>query len=58
MAQVIYVETLQYSSLPVKCALTFSEFGFRGEDVAIVLGYADSTQAIKDIVDEDDKRTL
>jgi len=58
MTQVIYVETLQYSSLPIECALIFNDFWFRAEDVAIILGYTDSTKAIKDIVDEDDKRTL
>ncbi len=58
MPAAIYIETFQYHGSPVKCAFVNNEFWFRGEDVAILLGYYSGPQAGRDIVDEDDKQTL
>ena len=58
MSAAIYIETFQYNGSPVRCALINNEFWFRGEDVAILLGYYSGRQAVRDIVDDDDKQTL
>ena len=52
------IQTFQNSSFKVQCVCLSGEPWFRGRDVATVLGYANTTQALIKNVDEDDKKKM
>ena len=52
------IQTFQNSSFKVQCFCVDGNPWFRGKDVATVLGYVNTKQAIRVNVDDDDKHTL
>ena len=52
------IQTFQNSSFKVQCLCVSGEPWFGGKDVATVLGYANTKQAIIKHVDDDDKRKM
>ena len=50
------IQTFQNASFKVQCVCVSGEPWFRGRDVATVLGYANTTKAIINNVEEDDKQ--
>ena len=52
------IQTFQNSSFKVQCVCVDGNPWFRDKDVATVLGYVNTKQAIRVNVDEDDKHTL
>ena len=52
------LQTFKYTSLPVQCLCTDGDSWFRGKDVATILGYANTKQAIIKNVEDDDKKKM
>ena len=52
------IQSLQYSSFKVQCVCINGDAWFRGKDVALVLGYANTKQALIKNVEDDDKMIL
>ena len=52
------IETFQNSSFKVECICVKGEPWFKGKDVAMILGYANTAKAILNNVDDDDKKKL
>ena len=52
------IQTFQNASFKVQCVCVSGEPWFRGRDVATVLGYANTTKAIINNVEEDDKKKM
>ena len=52
------IQTFQYTSFKVQCICINGDPWFRGKDVAWVLGYVNTMQALIKHVDEDDKLML
>ena len=52
------IQTFENSSFKVQCVCVSGEPWFRGRDVATVLGYANTTKAIINNVEEDDKKKM
>ena len=52
------IQTFQNSSFKVQCVCVDGNPWFRGKDVATVLGYVNTKQALIKNVDEDDKQIL
>ena len=42
----------------IKCVLSGSDVWFRGKDIANALGYENTTKAIRDHVEDEDKRKM
>ena len=51
-------QTFQNSTYKIECVFVDDNPWFRGKDVATVLGYANTTKAITNNVDEDDKKKM
>ena len=52
------IQTFQNSSFSVQCICAKGEPWFKGKDVATILGYQNTKQAIRVNVDDDDKKKL
>ena len=52
------IQTFQNSCFKVQCVCVDSQSWFRGKDVATILGYNNTTQAIRVNVDDDDKKKM
>ena len=52
------IQTFENSSFKVQCVCVSGEPWFKGRDVATVLGYANTTKAIINNVEEDDKKKM
>ena len=52
------IQTFQNASFKVQCVCVSGEPWFRGRDVATILGYNNTTQAIRVNVDDDDKKKM
>ena len=52
------IQTFQNSTYKIECVFVDDNPWFRGKDVATVLGYANTTKAIINNVDEDDKKKM
>ena len=52
------IQTFQNSSFKVQCVCVSGEPWFRGKDVATILGYTNTMQAIRVNVDDDDKKKM
>ena len=54
----IFIDTFQYSSYLVQCVCVDGEPWFRGDHVATILGYTNTTEALNELDDDDDVKTL
>ena len=52
------IQTFENSSFKVQCVCVSGEPWFRGRDVATILGYNNTTQALIKNVDDDDKKKM
>ena len=52
------IQTFQNSSFKVQCVCVSGEPWFKGKDVAKILGYNNTTQALMKNVDDDDKKKM
>ena len=52
------LQTFQNSSFKVQCVCVSGEPWFKGKEVAAILGYANTRQAIRVNVDDDDKKKM
>ena len=52
------IQTFQNSSFKVQCVCVSGEPWFKGKDVAKILGYNNTTQALIKNVEEDDKKKM
>ena len=53
----IFIDTFQYSSYLVQCISVDGESWLRGDHVATILGYTNTTEALNEL-DDDDVKTL
>ena len=52
------IQTFQNASFKVQCVCVSGEPWFKGKDVAKILGYNNTTQALIKNVDDDDKKKM
>ena len=52
------IQTFENSSFKVQCVCVSGEPWFKGKEVATILGYKNTMQAIRVNVDDDDKKKM